>query len=341
MDKQYTNKINKLKQLIDQPKQIVILTHKNPDGDAVGSSTGLYHFLVSRGHQVNIIIPNDIPEFLMWVPGCEHIHIHAQNKERTEKIIQDAELIFYLDFNSVSRIDKIYKNIKDTDVPGVMIDHHPNPEYFATVVFSDTTASATAELVYRIILDVTGKEEVSQNIAIGLFVGIMTDTGCFSYNSSNPVTYLAIANLLRTGIDKDDIFSKVYDNYSFQRLRMLGHSLKNKMEYFPEYRTGIISLTARELDEYEYNIGDTEGFVNYPLTIKDVIFSALFIEKKDMVKISFRSKGKFPVNRFSSNHFNGGGHLNAAGGESYESLANVLNRFKGLLEKYKNDLLKS
>lgn len=341
MDKQHTNKINKLKELINQPKRIVILTHKNPDGDAVGSSTGLYHFLVSRGHQVNIIIPNDIPEFLMWVPGCEDIRIHAHNKEEAENIILNAELIFYLDFNSVSRIDKIYKKIKDTDVPSVMIDHHPNPEEFATVVFSDTSASATAELVYHIILEVTGKEKISKNTAIGLFVGIMTDTGCFSYNSSNPLTFRSVANLLQTGIDKDEIYSKVYDNYSFERMRMLGHSLKNKMEYFPQYRTGIISLTARELEEYEYNIGDTEGFVNYPLTIKDVVFSALFIEKKDMVKISFRSKGTFPVNRFSSNHFNGGGHLNAAGGESYDSLANVLNRFKGLLEKYKKDLLNS
>ena len=341
MDNQYQKNIDSLNELLCQSKNILILSHKNPDGDAIGSSTGLLHFLESRGHKADIVIPNDIPGFISWLPGCERITVYKHHQKKADNLIMSSELIFFLDFNSSSRIDPLYKNIKGKGIMSVMIDHHPNPENFANIMFSDTSVSSTAELVYRIIMDLCTNDCLSKDAATGLFVGIMTDTGCFSYNSSNPGTFQAIAHLLRKGIHKDEIYSKVYDNYSFQRMRLLGHSLKDKMEYFPEHRTAIISLTNSDLQQFDYTIGDTEGFVNYPLNIKGVIFSALFIEKKDMVKISFRSKGSFPVNTFAIKHFNGGGHLNAAGGESKESLANVLNRFKTLLDDYRDELLKS
>jgi bifunctional oligoribonuclease and PAP phosphatase NrnA len=341
LDNQYQKNIADLSELLRQPKNVLILSHKNPDGDAVGSSTGLLHFLLSRGHKADIVFPNDIPDFISWLPGCERITIYKHHQKKADDLIDSSELIFFLDFNSSSRIDSLYKKIKTKNIDRVMIDHHPYPENFANITFSDTSVSSTAELVYRIILDVCKKDCLSKESAIGLFVGIMTDTGCFSYNSSNPGTFQAVAHLLQKGIHKDEIYGKVYDNYSFERMRLLGHSLKDKMEFFPGYRTGIISLTRKELYQFDFNIGDTEGFVNYPLTIKRVVFSALFIEKKDMIKISFRSKGTFPVNTFAKKHFNGGGHLNAAGGESKESLAKVLNRFKSLLDEYRDELLKS
>jgi phosphoesterase RecJ-like protein len=341
LDKQYHTKINKLKELLSQPRNIVILSHKNPDGDAIGSCTGLFHYLKSLNHRVHIIIPNDIPDFLHWIPGCEHITVFKNEKSKAKTYLHQTDVVFYLDFNSVSRIDKIYKEIDQSKITGVMMDHHPNPEQFADIIFSDVTVSATAELVYRIISDIKRNDAWSVDIATGLYVGIMTDTGCFAYNSSNPETFIAVAKLLQTGIDKDGIYSKVYDTYSYERTRLLGHCLKNKLEYFPDLRTGFISITVGELDEYNFQIGDTEGFVNYPLTINNVVFSALFIEKKDKIKISFRSKGSFPVNEFSSNHFNGGGHLNAAGGESNDSLASVLNQFKMLLPTYKDELTKA
>lgn len=336
----YNIQIDKVYDLLRKPRKITILSHKNPDGDAIGSCLGLYHFLKSSNHEVKVIIPNEIPEFLMWLPGADNILIFSREKEEAKKIIQESELFFFLDFNSSSRIDKVYKIIKEQDVPVVLIDHHPNPQDIATLTFSDPSVSSTAELVYRVINDLTQNYKLSKEVAECLFVGIMTDTGCFAYNSSSPETYKIVSDFLRTGIDKDDIYNRVYDNYSVDRMRLLGNSLKNKLEYFPEFRTAIISITADELKQHDFKIGDTEGFVNYPLTIKDVVFSALFIEKKQHVKISFRSKGSFPVNEFSSRHFEGGGHTNAAGGEAKDSLANVLKRFRELLPTYKDDLLK-
>ncbi len=334
-------KINTLKKAIyDNNKKIVLLTHKNPDGDALGSILAMYHFLKKSGQQVSMVVPNKYPDFLSWMPEISNLIVFTEKDKAALQRLKEAELMICLDFNSLTRVDHLRDHWGKFNAQKVLIDHHPDPEEFANIVFSDTSMSSTAELVYYIIQELDSREIPDKKIAECLYVGIMTDTGNFSYNSSNPNTFHVVASLLKAGIRKDHIYSSVYDNFSFQRMQLLGLCLNSNMQYFPEYRTAIISITAEELNKYDFKIGDTEGFVNYPLSIKDVIFSALFIEKKDHIKISFRSKGSFPANEFSKNHFSGGGHLNAAGGESDLSLLNALKKFRQLLPEYKAQLLK-
>jgi phosphoesterase RecJ-like protein len=220
----------------------------------------------------------------------------------------------------------------------IMVDHHPDPADLAEYSILDTKASSTAELVYRLICDLGGQDLVERAIAECLFVGIMTDTGCFSYNSSNPETYRIIAELLKKDIDKDRIYSLVYDNYSTDRMRLLGYSLKDKMVVLPELRTAYISLKKEDLRTYSHKTGDTEGFVNYPFTIRDIRISALFLEREDHIKISFRSKGNFRINKFAQKYFNGGGHMNAAGGEYFGSMEDTLSRFEKRIANYADEI---
>ena len=240
----------------------------------------------------------------------------------------------------MSRISIIEDEFKALKTPKVLIDHHPNPEQFADILISDDNCSSTAELVFHVLKSFDNSLEITRPLAESLYTGITTDTGGFSFNSSNPSTFYVVSDLLKSGLDKDFIHDKIYNNYSYNRMRLLGYCLEKKMQYFPEYRTAFMSISKDELEAFNFQIGDTEGFVNYPLSIKGVIFSALFIEKDDLVKASFRSKGTFPTNKFSSENFNGGGHLNAAGGESRSSYEDTIEKFVALLPKYKDLLLK-
>jgi phosphoesterase RecJ-like protein len=331
--------IKKIKSLLNKPsRKIVILTHINPDGDAIGSSLGLYNMFINAGHIANVITPNAYPSFLHWLPGNDNVIVYQENKEAALKKIMEAEIIFSIDFNELKRIKQFHKPVKDSGAYKVMIDHHPEPEYFSDFTMNDVKVSSTAELVYIFITSLGLKKYISTEAAICLFTGIMADTGCFSYNSSNKNTYLIIAELLDYKFSKDGVYYRLYDNFTADRMRLLGYALNEKMEILPGFNTAFISLTRKELDKYKFQTGDTESFVNYPLSIKDICFSAFFVERENHIKISFRSKGDFAVNKFSKKHFNGGGHLNAAGGESYANMKKTIEKFKKLLPEYKQKL---
>lgn len=329
---------SRLRKVLEAPLRVFLLTHINPDGDAIGSMLGLYWFLKQRGCAVSMAVPNEIPQFLTWMKGAEQILDYRGQKQQVGEELGRADLVFCLDFNEPDRLGEIRELLKGHEVLKILVDHHPHPAEFADHVISETSASSTAELVYRMIKELDGRESVSRTIAECLYVGIMTDTGNFSFNSSEPETFILISELLETGIDKDRIYSLVYDNYSEERMRLLGYSLQKKMVVLPEHRTAYIYLSRDELDHHRHLSGDTEGFVNYPFSIKGIRVTALFLEKKDHVKISFRSKGKFPINRFASKYFSGGGHDNAAGGESRQSLEETIRRFESLISEHSHEI---
>ena len=333
-----TDFYSKLKKVLGSPCDAVILTHVNPDGDAIGSILGLYWFLINKGCNVSMATPNHFPHFLKWMDGTQKILDFKRKPDRVIAELMKADLIFLLDLNEPDRLGGIQDHLKDLDAWTIMVDHHPDPAGFTDYTISETQASSTAELVYQLICDIDGQDLVDRRIAECLFTGIITDTGCFSYNSSNPQTFGMVAELLKKGIDKDRIYSLVYNNYSVERMHLLGYSLKDKMVVLPELRTAYISLTAEELRRYSHKTGDTEGFVNYPFTIGNIRVTALFLEKEDHIKISFRSKGDFKINKFAQKYFNGGGHENAAGGEYPESLEITLARFEGLIANYANEI---
>ncbi len=331
-----TNKIaGRIRAELNDKNDIVIFTHRNPDGDALGAALGLYHFLSSFNKNVKVITPNAYPEFLHWLPGDSEIIQFNKEKSLSRNLIASAEIIFHLDFNALNRIreleDMVLNNQKSVKV---LIDHHPDPEHFADIEISETRVSSTAELVYYLIYALNPESFKDKDICECLFTGIMTDTGCFSFNSSLPSTWEVVANLLRSGIDKDRIFDLVYNNFSASRMKLLGYSLDQKMTVLREFQTAYISLSREEMQKYNFKTGDSEGFVNYPLSIKGIKFSVLFLEKEKYVKISFRSRGEFPVNEFAQKYFNGGGHRNAAGGECKLGLSETLKEFERLLPEY-------
>lgn len=339
MSNRISGQQEKVKELLEKaPRKIVIVTHVNPDGDAIGSILALYKVFRSLGHEVTPITPNVYPEFLKWMPGNDSIVVFNNKRKAGEELIKQAEIIFFLDFNDLTRIKQFSSLIEESTAFKVMIDHHPNPDNFSQFLYSDTKASSTAELIYDFIIHFGFEHLIDRDVATCIFAGIMTDTGCFSYNSSNPYTYDVVSELLKYGIEKDKIYYSVYDNFSSNRMRMLGYLLNEKMEVFPEYNTVILSLTREEQKKYNFQPGDSEGFVNYPLSIKGVKFTVFFIEKEDHVKLSLRSKGNFSVNKFASAHFNGGGHLNASGGEMNAPIKEVIEKFRNILPQYKDEL---
>jgi bifunctional oligoribonuclease and PAP phosphatase NrnA len=325
--------LKEIKSKLNQAVSIAIISHINPDGDAIGSSLALYHYLRKLGKDVSVIMPNDYPDYLKWLPGTGIVQVFTKNRLAATSL-QKADLMFFLDFNSPSRAGKTWETILNSRAFKIMIDHHPHPEDFADIVYSETNASSTAELIYRFI-ELCGEPElIDKDISTCIYAGIMSDTGSFSFNSSRPETYTVLTSLLKNGIDKDYIYSMVYDNFSENRLKLLGYCLDKKMVVFPRYKTAYISLSIEEKKRYNYTRGDSEGFVNYPLSITGIDFSAFFMENDDHVKISFRSKGNFDTNVFASNHFGGGGHVNASGGESKLSLSETINKFVSLLPDY-------
>jgi phosphoesterase RecJ-like protein len=339
MKKQIYQSIDKLKLILEgSSKKIRIVTHRNPDGDAIGSSLAMNLLLNKLGHEVKVITPNIFPDFLKWMTGSSDILIFDLMAKAVRQAIYEADIIICLDFSELSRVKEFQEEIRKSKAYKVLVDHHPDPELFSDVTYSDIDASSTAELVFRLIKDIGLVSYVDKEIASCIFTGIMTDTGCFSFNSSKERTYEYVKELLHYNIDKDNIYYQVYDNFSVDRMRLLGYCLNEKMEVFPEYKTAFISITGEELKKYNFRAGDTEGFVNYPLSVRGILFSALFTEKKDIVKISFRSKGNFAANKIAKKYFNGGGHLNAAGGESYTSLTDTIKLFKSLLPEYKDEI---
>jgi len=329
---------NQLRAIIEKSEKPLIITHHNPDGDAIGSALAFYHYLVKKGKHPVVVTPNDYPEFLHWMPGNENVVVYKRNNGTVLNALRDADVIFALDFNDLDRTNGLENYLKDASGKKVLIDHHPEPSDFADLIFSFTQYSSTAELVYKIFESLGDQDVVDSTIAECLYTGIMTDTGSFNYNSSHPYTYFVVSKLIESGINKDKIYWNVYDNYSADRMRLLGYCLHKKMKIFPQYRTAYIAISRDELKEFNFAPGDSEGFVNYPLSIKGIRFTAIFIESDKHVKLSLRSKGKFPTNKFAEDNFNGGGHVNASGGYSYDTLDETLKKFESLLSNYKKQL---
>lgn len=319
-------------------KKIVIIPHVNPDGDAIGSALGLNDVFNNAGFESNVIVPNDFPVYLSWLGSVGVPLIYEQNGEQCNKLIDNTDAFFFLDFNDIKRLGKIEEYLRLNSKKVVLIDHHPDPQIKADFMFSDTNVCSTAELVYDFVEALDMLDYLGVNGANALLTGIIADTGSFSHNASRPPMYHIVGELIKRGADKEKINDSLYNNFSEKRMRLLGYCLLEKMEIFPEYRTALIWLSAEELKRFDFHPGDTEGFVNYPLSVKGVVFSAFFMEKHDQVKISFRSKGSFATNDFSGVHFNGGGHRNASGGETKLSMAEALALFKELLPQYSERL---
>lgn len=334
-----STEIKDLKSLLASPKKIVIVPHKNPDGDAIGSTVALYNFLKSKQHDAVVIAPNEYPEFLKWVPGQEDVLIFEKNTEKATQLISDAEVIFTLDFNHFSRTGMMEEVLAKTETTYVMIDHHQQPDNYAKFTYSDVSCSSTCEMVYNFIEMLDETDKISPEIASALYLGIMTDTGSFRFSSTTSKTHRVIANLIDKGAKNANIHQDTFDNSSYERMQLLGVALNN-MKVFSEYKTAYITLSQEELDKHNFKKGDTEGFVNYSLGIKGIIFAAIFIENKadKIIKISLRSKGDFDVNQFARKHFEGGGHINAAGGKSDLNLKETTQKFEQLLADYENEL---
>ena len=329
--------ILQVKQLLSQPKEIVVVVHYNPDGDAIGAALALQMYLQQGGHTVSILSPNPYPDFLEWMPQSETI-IHAINNfDLCVKKLQAAELIFCVDFNQFNRTGTLEKTLQESTAPKILIDHHIYPDTSFDIIYSvpENTSSA-CELVYNFIVNMLdGEKFMNRQIAECLYVGIITDTGSLSFSCNNKSTYTVLGNLFQYGIDGEDIHRKVYDNYSESRVRLLGFCLTERLTVLDEFATSFIYLTKEDLEKYDYKQGDIEGIVNYGLSIKTVRFTALFSERDDRIRLSFRSKGDFDVDNFARTHFNGGGHKNAAGGNSYKTMNETIEEFKSLLEEYK------
>ena len=335
MEKYISNDfVSDVKRLIDSTNRIVITSHKNPDGDAVGSGLALYNYLTAKGKDTKFILPDLMPQNLKWIPGVDTIVTHKTQTEEADKIIADAELLIMADFNSSSRMGDAVKSFDACTAKRVLIDHHPFPEIRNDVAYSRPEASSTSELVYELLTELEGNDVLDTTVATCIFTGIMTDTGCFNYNSSSPNVFHIIANLLESGINKDQSIDNVFNHFSETRLRLLGFSLHKKMKVIPEYQTAYIWLTKKELEAFNNQQGDTEGLVNYPLTIDGINFSALFTEKDGLTKCSFRSRGSFPANKIAAERFSGGGHLNAAGGEFHKTIGKTIYYFEKVLPEY-------
>ncbi|MDD2797556.1 MAG: bifunctional oligoribonuclease/PAP phosphatase NrnA [Bacteroidales bacterium] len=328
------DKIQQVKKLIDRHDKIVIVTHTSPDGDAIGSSLGLFHFLDEIDKQVSLIVPNEFPDFLRWMKGANDVVVYDKYTEFAQQLIDEAEVIFCLDFNGRKRISTMEASIVNAKAKKVMVDHHPYPEDFCDVTISYPQVSSTGELIFRLICRLGQFESINLASAEALYTAMMTDTGAFTYNSDNPEIYTIISELMKLGVKKDTIYQHVYHNYSADRMKLMGFSLSEKLKIYPELHTAIISLSKEELAKYNAKRGDTEGFVNIPFSISGIKCSVFFREDEDKIKISFRSKGNLAVNRISTDYFGGGGHTNAAGGEFFGTMDEAIALFEKVMPHY-------
>lgn len=330
--------LKNLKNFLKTKRNIVIVTHWTPDGDAMGSSLGLYNFLIQLKHRVTVITPNDYPSFLFWLPGNKNVLVFNQKTSPAKKAVAKADIIFCLDFNSLKRIDKLGDEVAVSKAKKMIIDHHLQPDGFADYMLHDVRASSTAQLVYELICALDLKKLINKAVANCLYTGIMTDTGSFRFPSTSAKTLRIAADLVEVGASNSEAYNNVYDDNSGDRVKLLGYCLGEKLKIFPEYRTAMISLSAEELTRYNYRKGDTEGVINYGLSIRGIRFAAFFADRDDIIKVSFRSKGSFDVNKFARMHFEGGGHANAAGGMSKLTLDQTIDKFLTLLPAYTKKL---
>lgn len=333
---------NQFKLLVNSPKKVVIVTHYKPDADALGSSLGLAGLLKKKGHQVSVITPSDYPDFLHWMKGNDEV-INYEKKENeavANQLVADADLIFCLDFNCLKRINSLGEKVRDSKAMKVLIDHHLEPEDFAEFEYWSTEAAATAELVYDLVVKLGDKHLIDVDIAEALYAGIMTDTGQFKHPNTNKNVHIITAELMEIGADVSKVGKLIYDNNSIDRIRFIGFALSERLTILPEYNTAFFAISRSELQRFNSKTGDTEGLVNYALSIKGIALACLITEREDGINLSLRSKGDFSVNEFARENFDGGGHQNAAGGRTKLTLEETVNKFLALLPKYKHLLNK-
>ncbi len=333
------SKILEIKQLLTQQKRIVITSHTNPDGDAIGSSLAMYHYLKKLGNDVQMLVPNSFPDFYSWLPDTDKIVIYDKQSKYAQKLLREADIIFSLDYNALHRLGSLHEIVRATTCTRILIDHHIDPETESfNYCYSTTDTSSTGELVYDFITMLGHEDIIDKKTGEAIYTGIVTDTGSFSFSCNRPNTYIITSKLVSLGVDAQKIHKLIYDTFSENRLRLLGHAISNRMIVWKELHTALIYLNKSDLANFNYQVGDTEGMVNYPLSMNDVNMSLLITEKDNLLRLSFRSKGNFSVNDLSRAHFNGGGHKNAAGGKSTESIDELIDRLKSILQDYKEDL---
>ena len=333
-------KLNELKLLLQNKKNIVITIHRGPDADALGSALALSDVLKQLNHNVTVVSPNDYASFLYWMKGNNEVVVFTEQTEKAIEITNNADLIFLLDFNDLSRIGEYTETVKNSSSTKIMIDHHQEPNMNdADLVFSDTSSCSTAQLLFEILDGLSFKSMINKDIAECIYAGIMTDTGSFKYSSTTSKTHMVISELIDAGAENSKVHDLIYDNYSEDRTKLLGYCLNDKLQIFPELNSAIISLTEEELDRFNFKKGDTEGVVNYALAIKGIIFAVFIAEKEGKVKLSLRSKGDFKVNEIAKKYFSGGGHMNASGGISDRSVEGTVKKVLEVFNEYKNELL--
>jgi phosphoesterase RecJ-like protein len=336
------NNLQAFKSLISHPKRVVIITHFKPDADALGSSLGLKGFLQKKGHTVAVVTPSDYPAFLSWMPGNEDvISLSRDSDEPTRKaagVIRSADIIFCLDFSSLNRINELAELVKKSDATKVLIDHHLEPEHFTDFEQWNPNAASTAGLIFELIQDLNEEHLITGGIANCLYAGLMTDTGGFRHNNTTQKEFLIASELVGLGANPSEVARKIYDTNSLERLRLTGYVLGQKLTPLPEFQTAYMTLSRDELKKFGAKTGDTEGLVNFALSLEGIRFAVLLHDRKEEIKISFRSIGDFSVNEFARKHFEGGGHKNAAGGRSSLSLDETLAKFLALLPQYKQQL---
>jgi phosphoesterase RecJ-like protein len=321
-----------LSELFESSDNILLVSHINPDGDSIGSQLALYQYLTYRRKKVEMMCPNNLQEFLKWMHGADQIKIFIRKRKKCIRLIEDATLIIMIDFNQPNRLGEAEKYIVGSSAVKVIIDHHLDAHEFANLLISDPSRCSTSELVHEMVTIMNGEPFNDKFYSENIYVGIITDTGNFVHGAYSGRTLRIVAGILESGIEREKILDVIYNNFSADRMRLLGLALNKRMTVLNDYKTAFIYLTKQDLSDFNHVKGDTEGFVNLPLSIKGINFSALFVEKDNFVKLSFRSKGNFAVNEFASRYFSGGGHLNASGGEYYDTLDNTIKYFLKVLE---------
>lgn len=330
--------ITKVGQLLDQPKNIALISHKNPDGDTVSAALAMMHYLRMKGHDVSVLVPNQYPEFYNWLPGSQEFIIFDKEAALVRKKIEKADLIFCLDFNRMNRTGNMASDLLKANGIKIVIDHHIEPSEEFKYYFTTVDTSSTGELVYEFIEAMGDTSLINKEIALSLYTAIMTDTGSFSYSCDYGRTYQIVADLIDKGLEPSLVHKLVYDTFTENRLRLLGFSISERMLVWNDLHTAVIYLDKKDLERFDYQVGDTEGVVNYPLSMEGVNLSILLSEKDKLIRISFRSKGNFNVNNLAGNHFDGGGHKNAAGGTSALTMQLTIEKLKEVIELYKKEL---
>lgn len=330
--------IQKVGQMLSQPKNIALVSHKNPDGDTISTALAMMQYLRMKGHEVSILIPNQYPAYYAWMPGCQEFVIFDKEASLVREKLQNANLIFCLDFNKLNRTGNMTPDLINAKGIKIVIDHHLYPSEEFDYYFTETDTSSTGELLYEFIVALEDQHLINKDIALSIYTAIMTDTGSFSYNCDNARTYMIVSELIQKGVEPALVHKLVYDTFTENRLRLLGFAISKRMLVWRDLRTAVIYLDKRDLNKFNYEVGDTEGVVNYPLSMEGVNLSILLTERDKLIRMSFRSKGKFSVNTLASEHFEGGGHKNAAGGTSTLTIAETLEKLKEVVENHRDEL---